>query len=499
MRRLLRALKRTLSPPDDLTSRTIVGGMWAAFTNGGGHALQLVLLMVLARLLSPSDFGLFGIALLALSALQRFSRLGFDTALIQRKEADVNSYLDTVFTLQILRGVVIAGVAYLAAPVVAGFFGEPRATLLLRVLALSTLFRVVYNPGTVYFEKELEFHKQFVFSLSSTVTRVVVSIGYALVDPTVWALAAGMLAGNGVKMLVSYAIHDYRPWPRFDRDRAAELVGYGKWIFGSSVVSFLYSEGDDILVGRLLGSGALGAYQLAYRLSNAPATEVAHTISRVTMPAYSKVQDDTATLREGFHRVLRLSSLVSIPIGVGIAVVAPAFVPTVLGDGWETMIAPMQVLALFGVLRSIRTCTSPLLRAVGRPDYVAKIHAVRLGVMAVAILPLTNAFGLVGTALSVLLTSAVGIPIATALVVRILDDDLRSLVAIVGFPAAGSLIMGGCAFVVRRYVTETVGTLPALVAAVLVGVIVYGGVMLTIEQRFEIGLEEFVGHLRRSF
>lgn len=499
MRRLLRLLKRALTPSEDLTSRTITGGLWTAFTNSSGRILQTVALLVLARLLSPTDFGLFGIATLTLTTLSRFSRLGFDTALVQRLEENVDAFLDTVFTLRILRGAVVAVIAFFAAPFVAAFFSEPRATLLIQVIVLSTLCKSFSNPGTIYFQKDLEFHKQFVLSFSNNSVRAVVSIGYALVTPTVWALVAGAIAGNFTRMIISYAVHDYRPRPGFDRGRAAELVDYSKWVYGSSVVSFFYSEGDDIFVGRVLGSESLGVYQLAYQLANAPATEIAHTVSRVAMPAYSKVQDDTADLREGFHRVLRLSSLVSLPVGVGIAVVAPVFVPTFLGSGWEAMVLPMQVLALFGVLRSIRTSASPLFRAVGRPDLTAKIHAIRLGVMVVTILPLTAAFGLVGTALSVLLTSAVGIPVATALVMRIVDDDLRSLSAIIWFPALGTLLMGGCAVVVRQFVGEFAGGLTTFVVTVLAGVIVYVLFLVAAEWRFDVGLEQFFNHFKGIF
>lgn len=499
MKRLLDQLKRTLSPEGDLTSRTVVGGLWVAFTNGGNRALQLVMLVVLARLLSPADFGLFGIALLALSSLKRFSQLGIDQALIQQPEENVDSYLDTAFTLQVLRGILIVGVAYLAAPFVADFFSEPRATLLLQVVALATLFQVVYNPGTVYFQKDLNFHKQFAFTVSGTVTRVIVSIGYALLSPTVWALVAGLVAGNCVQMVVSYLIHDYRPWPGFNREQARELVGYGKWILGSGIVSFLFSEGDDAFVGRVLSTEALGVYQLAYRLSNAPATEIAQTVSKVVMPAYSKIQDDTEALRQGFRRALRLSTLVSLPMGVGIIVVAPVFVPVFLGDGWGDMIVPMQLLTGFGLLRSIRSPTSPLFKALGRPDYVTKIQTLRLALLVVVIYPLTMAYGLPGTSLAVLLTSAVGAPIGAYLAVRMIDDDLRSFATIVAYPAIGSLLMGVCALAVRRSVTEIAGPLVAFAATVLTGVVVYGLVMAALERRFEIGLRELVGQVRQSF
>ena len=242
MRRLLRLLKRALSPSDDLTSRTIVGGLWTALTNVSDRALQILVLLVLARLLSPAEFGLFGIATLTFTALKRFSRLGFDTALIQRQQENVDAYLDTVFTLRFLRGVVVAGIAFLAAPLVAGFFSEPLATPIVRVVALGSVFRGLYNPGTIYFRKDLEFHKQFVYSFSSSLTQALVSIGYVLVSPTVWALVAGSVAGSFARLLASYVIHDYRPRPGFNRQRAEEMVDYGKWMYGSSVISYFYSE-----------------------------------------------------------------------------------------------------------------------------------------------------------------------------------------------------------------------------------------------------------------
>lgn len=157
------------------------------------------------------------------------------------------------------------------------------------------------------------------------------------------------------------------------------------------------------------------------------------------------------------------------------------------------------MLALFGVLRSVRTCASPLFRALGQPDYTAKIHAVRLLVMIVTIYPLTQAFGLVGTSISVLATSAVGIPIATALVCRLIGDDLRSLVGVVGVPVAGSLLMGGAALAVRRAVSATAGAAVSFVATVLAGAAVYGLFLLAAEWRYEIGLRSLLGQFRRSF
>jgi O-antigen/teichoic acid export membrane protein len=500
MKERLEQLKQLLSPDGNLNSQTVTSGLWVAFTQGGDRVLMLGMMVVLARLLSPADFGLFGIVLLALSALKRFSQLGISDALIQLPADNVDDYLDTALTLRFIRGVIVAAVAYVLAPYVAMVFDEPQATQLLRIVAGATVFQTLYNPGAIYFRKSLDFHKQFVYVLSGTLTRVVVSIGYALfVEATVWALIVGFVAGTFLQMVTSYVIHDYRPRPGFDLAKARQMIGYGKWILGSGIVAFLFREGDDALVGVLLGSAALGLYQLSYRLSNAPATEISQIVSRVVMPAYSKLQDDIAAVREGFYRALRMSMLVSFPVGVGIIVVAPPFVQTFLGDQWTGMIVPMQVLTGYGLLRSIRSPTSPLFKALGRPDYMTKIQTVRLVLLAVIVYPLTTAYGLAGTAFAVLATSFVSMPMGAVLATRLLEDDLRSYAAIVVYPAVGSVFMGAVALAARESVAATgLGAPLTFVATVLAGVVAYATAILALERQFQFGLFELVAQLRRA-
>jgi len=189
-----------------------------------------------------------GIALLMLAGLRQFSKLGIDTALIQREEDDVDEYLNTAWSMKAIRGVVIAGVAFVLAPVAAQFFNEPRATDIIRVIALSPLITGLQNPGVMYLRKNLEFHKQFVYTLSSIITNVTVAIGAAIVLQNVWALVYGSLAGSIMTLFVSYVIHRYRPRPEFHRVIATELFDYGKWILGSGVVLFLINQGDDALL-----------------------------------------------------------------------------------------------------------------------------------------------------------------------------------------------------------------------------------------------------------
>ena len=472
-------------------------------TNGGTRALQLAMLVVLARLLSPEEFGLMGIALLVIAALTRFSQLGLDQALIQHPEDDVDDYFGTVWILSILRALAIAGVAFFSAPYVADFFGEPRGVVvpLLSVIALGPIARGLENPAAVYFEKDLEFHKQFLLVVSRAGTRVTVSIGYALVDPSVYALAYGYVAGYTAQTVFSYVLADRWFRPSFDVEKARELIDYGKWLVGSGILSYLYGEGDDVFVGRVLSTTALGYYQLAYRLSNAPATEVAQTISKVVMPAYSKIQDDIPAVREGFRRTLRLSTLVAFPLGVGIIVVADPFVATFLGSQWGPMVVPMQVLTVYGLLRSLRTPAAPLFKALGRPDFMTKLQVVTLVVMAIAIYPLTVTLdlGLVGASLAVVLSGVAYLPPAAVVTTRLIDERLRTLLVVPAYPAVASLVMGVAAYGAGQVVSEALA-IPAVTfaASTLVGMAVYPAVLYALEWRFDFGLNELIRQVRQG-
>ncbi|WP_254543854.1 lipopolysaccharide biosynthesis protein [Halomarina pelagica] len=486
---LVRALRRFV-PSGDVTERAVKSGIWVALINVVDRALLLGMQVALLLLLSPTEIGLMGIAMLVLAGLKQFSHLGVDAALVQREESNVDAYLNTAWCLNIARGVALATVAYLLAPWAAAFFDAPQATAIIRFVALTPLLSGLVNPGVLYFQKGLEFHRQFGYTLSSTVVRVVVTLGYALVSPSVWALAVGFVAGQTALVFSSYLLHDYRPWPAFRVDAAREMLGYGKWIFGSSVVGFLHGQGDDAFVGWFLGASALGLYQPAYRFSNAPATEISQTLSQVTFPTFSKLQNDVAQLRTGFLRTIQLVAFASFPMAVGIALVTPSFV-AFLGDEWLPMILPMQLLAVYGLLRSIRSPTTPLFRAVGRPDYQTKIKTLKLALIVAFIYPATAEWGLAGTALVIAANEFVTTPIAAYLSLRVVDGRPAEFLRVLGYPAIGSAIMGAGVFLVRASVPldSPLATFALLVAT---GVLLYALVMLGIEHRFDYGMGDIV-------
>jgi len=248
-----------------------------------------------------------------MATLETFSQTGFQDALIQKKE-DTKSYLDAAWTVLILRGFILFAILYLIAPYAAAFFEAPEAKSIIQVIGLAVLLQAFTNIGVIYFHKELEFNKAFIYQFAGTLADFIVAVSAVLILGTVWALVFGLLAGNVARCFMSYVIHPYRPLLSSDLGKAKELFGFGKWILGSSILIFLITQGDDIFVGKLLGVTALCFYQMAYRISNMPATEITHVISRVTFPIYSKLQDDIHKVKEAYLKVLQVTAFLSFPI-----------------------------------------------------------------------------------------------------------------------------------------------------------------------------------------
>jgi PST family polysaccharide transporter/lipopolysaccharide exporter len=486
----LRRLISRLTPTGGIGDRVVKSAVWLGGQNVLGRLFQLSMLVLLARLIGPRELGIVGIALLSLSAIRGFTNIGLNAALIQKREENVDTHLNTTWSLEIGRGVLIGAVLFLVAPLLAnGLFGEPQATWPIRAIGLSPIVLGFRNPGVVYFQKDLDFHKQFVYKISGDVMQFLVAVGYALVSPTAWSFIAGFLVADLTRFSISYLIHDYRPWPEFDLDVARELVNYGKWLTGSSILYFLYSQGDDAFVGWLLTPTMLAFYQYTYRFSNAPATEISGVVTNVMFPAYSKLQDDTTELRRTLLKTLRVTSLVAFPVAVGIAVVAPTFMLAFFGEEWTSAVPAMQILAVYGLFRALARNFSPVWKALGRPDYVTKLSALRVVLIAILIYPLTSRYGITGTALTVTVVFVFPMmPLDLLITAREIDGTVTELASEFLYPAVASLAMGAGVWYVQAHLPF--GPMANFLLLVALGVVLYTLAVLVLVTQFEWEIRE---------
>jgi lipopolysaccharide exporter len=434
---------------ESLTTRVVKGGMWVFSLRLIDQALYLIRITILARLLAEYDFGLMGIAMLTMAALETFTRTGFREALIQKKDC-VEDYLDSAWTILVVRGFLLFGCVYFLAPYAAVFFKAPEARLIIQVFGLSILFRSLTNVGVVFFQKELEFNKQFHYEITGILTNFVVMVVLAVLLRSAWALVLGFLARHFVQMIMSYFIHPYKPRFRFNRVQIGELFGFGKWIFGSSVLVFLVTQGDDILVGKMLGAAMLGFYQLAFKISNTPTTEISYNLSLITFPAYAKLQDNIAKLREAYLRFLQVTSVLSFPLTALIIALAPEFVAIFLGAKWMPMVPAMQILAMTGLVRSLINTTDPLFHGVGRPKIEVRWQLVRLLILAVLIYPLTKKWGIEGASAAVLVSLFLSNFGFARDAIRISSCGLAGYMRMVSVPLAGAAVLAAVIFGLKQ-------------------------------------------------
>ena len=427
---------RSEAIPGDLFGRAVKGGFWVFALRLAQKLLGLVSLVVLAKVLVPEDFGLMGVALLTLATINTFTQTGFGAALIQKTEG-VAEYLDSAWTIGLIRGVVLFGVIFfLAAPVAAVFFENGQVEGLVRAISFSVLLGALGNIGTVYFSKDLHFYRQFFLQLSGTLVNLAVTITIAVIYRSVWALVLGKLAGELCKCVSSYLLHPYRPKLCWDIPKARMLWGFGKWVLGTNILAFLIMQGDDIFVGKYLSAAWLGLYRYAYRFANMPATEISLMVSQVAFPAYSKLSGDLERLKLAYLKVLRVTALLIFPVSGLIFVLSPEFVEIFLPPCWLPIIPVMRVLVWWGLIVSVTSAMSPVFMALGHPKAITQMLFFQTAILCVLIYPLTKFLGLEGTALAVLSSALLMFLVRSHLLIRMIRCRYRDFFEILAYPLA---------------------------------------------------------------
>ncbi len=303
----------------------------------------------------------------------------------------------------------------------------------------------------------MEFNKEFSYEFSATLVDLTLSISLAYMLKNVWALVWGGLAANLVRVFMSYILHPYRPRVVISREQFRDLFGFGRWVLGSSILMFLITKGDDILVGKMLGVTALGLYQMAYLISNLPATEITHIISQVTFPAYSKLQDDLLTLRDAYFRVLQLTSFLAIPATGLILVFASDFTQIFLGKKWIPMVPVLQVLAFWGMVRSIGATTGPVFQATGKPKILTQLQLIALILLSILIFPFTMKWGILGASLAVVISTIIPNIAATYIMTRIIKSKYRDFLRELFPSLINTIVMVIIILILKSHFIRTVG------------------------------------------
>jgi lipopolysaccharide exporter len=402
------------------------------------RSLGLISTLVLTHVLVPADFGLVAMAMSLVALLELFGAFGLDIALIQRANA-TRTHFDTAWTLNVLIASFVAGALLALAWPLSWFYGEPRLLPLACALALGSAVQGFENIGIVAFRKELDFEREFRFLMTKRLLTFAVSVSLALWLRNYWALAVGIIVSRVSGVVLSYAVHPFRP--RLSLATITEFMHFSKWLLVANIFAFLKERSPDFIVGKLAGAHAVGVLSLSLEIANLPGSELIAPINRAAFPRYASLAHDRHALHREFLSVLSLITLVLTPIVTGIALVSPLVVALLLGPKWAEAAMIMKFAAFLGMTYIFLGTSHPLLLAIGKPGVFAKIYALQVAVMVPPMIFFTVRSGVEGAALAYAVTALALLPVNVTLVTRTAELPISSLLPAVWRPFTATTVM----------------------------------------------------------
>jgi len=389
--------------------QAIIGISWMSAFRVSSRFVAFIRIIILARLLNPFEFGLFGIVSITLAFLEILTETGINVFFIQEKDK-VKKHINEAWAVSIMRGAILTCFILLTSPLIVYFFHAQEAYPLLFLISIVPLIRGFINPAVVSFQKNLEFHKHFytqiaVFSLDSAVAVILAFLTHSAIS-----FVFGLIAGAFLEVILSFLVA--RPIPKINlhSEKIKHIIHRGKWVTAYGIFNYLAQEGDTVVVGKLLGAQSLGIYQMAYKFSTLPISEITDVVNKVVFPVYALIADDKVRLMWAFRRSMIIISLAVIALSLIIFILPQNFFTFILGRQWSNVTEIIKILTVYGMARAILSASSTLLLAVKRQDYIARITLMRLLALTVSIIPLTIQFGLTGTAFAVLFSVLIELP-----------------------------------------------------------------------------------------
>lgn len=365
-------IKSSKEEPSDLRGRALKGVMWTGVSQIVTQLFQFIFMVILARILLPRDFGTVGMAFIFTGLINMVNELGLTAAIIQKRDINDN-HLSTAFWFGIGVGILSWLISVAAAPAIASFF---KRKILERIVILISVGFVVNSLGTVHktlLNKNLDFKKISIIEILSALFYGASTITLSILGFGVWSLVFGYLISLTVEVLLLWFLSKWKPRLIFHIPSFRELFSFGVNVWFFNFINYGRENIDYFTIGRYLGATPLGFYTLAYNLANLPRRKLSTIITRVTFPAFSKIQDENEKLSKIYLKTTSYISLVTFPLLTGLIVIAPEFIRIVYGVKWIPMILTLQLLCIAGMLYSIGTTVGSIYLSKGRPDIQLKI------------------------------------------------------------------------------------------------------------------------------
>lgn len=379
--------------------------MWNYGIFALGKFLVFMTTVVLARYLSPEDFGLMAMAFMVINYLKRLRSFGVDDALIYHQDQSRRA-LDTAFFLNIIFGSLLTVLTFCSAPVISEFFNAPGLISIVQVLSAWFIITNLGSAHDAVLRRDLRFKAAFIPQICQRFVKGVLSIGLAVAGWGVWSLVWGQMAGVACATVIYWIMGGWLPRLRFDPQILMRILSYGSQTVFLKFLQGIFKNIDYLIIGHRLGATELGLYTIAFRLPDILIGGIQSAVMPVLFPAFSKMQADTVDLGRAFLTAFRFITLVTLPMGVGLMVIARDFVTVFYTQRWVAAVPVMQALSIYIIATSFDSLAQIIYKSTGRLS-TANITGIIKTTMAVAVLWPAAEYGIVAVA-----ASQVGIALA---------------------------------------------------------------------------------------
>lgn len=394
--------------------------------------------VILARLLTPADFGLVAMAMSVIGLIEVASGFGFEVSLVRTAKPTRAQY-DTVWTLNLAFGLACSAIVALAAQPTAEFYNDHRLVHIMWVLAGSWTLASFGNVGIVDFQRTLNFGQEFRFLVVSRTAGFLVTVIGAFLTHSYWALIAGTVATRGLSLILSYAWHPFRPRLRLSASR--EIFSFSVWIFVSRLAAFGNTRASDFVLGRFRGASELGIYRMGEDIGHLPGTEFVAPLNRALLPGVSQMIEAGRSTGELVISATGVIALLLFPACLGISAVADPLVRIMLGPGWVDAIPVVRILSINALALALWGNQHTTMIAIGRPEVPAVISIGRLLVFAPILIFLTRDLGAQGVAIAALVSSASALVAGLGMSLARVGVRVREYLRVILRPLLGALIM----------------------------------------------------------
>lgn len=368
----------------EMKQKVAKGVFWKLLENGGAQGIQFVIAILLARMLTPAEYGVVGIIMIFITIANVFVQSGFGTALVQKKQADEMDF-SSVCYFEIVLAVGMYGILYLAAPIIASYYeiGELRA--IVRVLAVVLFPGAVISVQTAYVSRKMEFRGLFLSTLVASVVSGAVSIWMAYKGYGVWAMVGQQVMYYGALMMALFLTVSWKPARMYSMERVREMFGFGWKLLCASLLDTVFNNLYGLFIGKIYNEELLGSYNRGEQFPKLIATDLGMAIQAVLLPAFSSRQEDVVRVRQMVRQAIRLSSFVTLPMLLGMFAVADTMVEVLLGEKWLICVPFLRIMCISYCFWPIHITNLQAINAMGRSDIFLRLELVKKGLSLAAL------------------------------------------------------------------------------------------------------------------